>query len=217
MNRSRLKPVLGAIAVVALAAGALGGASSASTTARSAASCPYKFAVITHGDNGSFWSVVYKGAKNAASDLGCKLTEVYGSQQQGQAEPDDNAENAQIQNAINAKVNGIAVSDHDPEPDEPDDRRRRPRASRWCCSTPAVTTRTSPRASAMTCVGQPETARRPAGGGRGSRSGSSRTSCASSTSRDRTCSTAATASRRPRRRLAVQDGSAPRRARRAPS
>ena len=76
--------------------------------------CTYKFALITHGDNGSFWSVVYKGAKDAAADLGCTLTETYGSQQQGQAEPDDNAENAQIQDAINAKVNGMAVSDHDP-------------------------------------------------------------------------------------------------------
>jgi simple sugar transport system substrate-binding protein len=76
--------------------------------------CPYRFAVITHGDNGSFWSVVYRGARTAAADLGCKLTEVYGSQQQGQAEPDDNAENAQIQDAINQHVSGIAVSDHDP-------------------------------------------------------------------------------------------------------
>jgi simple sugar transport system substrate-binding protein len=90
--------------------------SSGSATAAAAASggCPYTFAVITHGDNGSFWSVVYKGAKDAASTLGCKLSEVYGSQQQGQAEPDDNAENAQIQDAINAHVSGIAVSDHDP-------------------------------------------------------------------------------------------------------
>ena len=76
--------------------------------------CPYRFAVITHGDNGSFWSVVYKGARTAAADLGCTLTEVYGSQQQGQAQPDDNAENAQIQDAINQHVSGIAVSDHDP-------------------------------------------------------------------------------------------------------
>lgn len=75
--------------------------------------CTYTFAVITHGDNGNFWSVVYKGAKDAAADYGCKLT-VYGSQQQGQAQPDDTAENAQIQNAINAHVNGIAVSDHNP-------------------------------------------------------------------------------------------------------
>jgi simple sugar transport system substrate-binding protein len=57
---------------------------------------------------------VYKGAKNASSDLGCTLTETYGSQQQGQAQPDDNAENSQINDAINAHVDGIAVSDHDP-------------------------------------------------------------------------------------------------------
>ncbi|MBV8218498.1 MAG: hypothetical protein JO325_08530, partial [Solirubrobacterales bacterium] len=50
--------------------------------------CNYKFALITHGDNGNFWSVVYKGAKNAAADYGCDLTEVYGSQEQGQAQPD---------------------------------------------------------------------------------------------------------------------------------
>jgi simple sugar transport system substrate-binding protein len=98
------------------------GGSSKSTSTTSAVNissagggvCNYKFALITHGDNGSFWSVVYKGAKNAASDLGCKLTEVYGSQQSGQAQPDDNAENAQVTNAINAHVNGIAVSDHAP-------------------------------------------------------------------------------------------------------
>ncbi|HET9103767.1 MAG TPA: substrate-binding domain-containing protein [Solirubrobacteraceae bacterium] len=84
------------------------------TQAASASHCPYRFAVITHGDNGSFWTVVYKGAKAAAADLGCQLSEVYGSQQQGQAEPDDSAENAQIQNAVNAKVNGIVVSDHNP-------------------------------------------------------------------------------------------------------
>src|SRR5215469_12586940 len=87
---------------------------SGSSAASSSGGCPYTFALITHGDNGSFWSVVYKGAKNAAADLGCKLSEVYGSQQQGQAQPDDNAENAQIQDAINAHVAGIAVSDHDP-------------------------------------------------------------------------------------------------------
>ena len=35
--------------------------------------CTYTFALITHGDNGNFWSVVYKGAKNAAADLGCAV------------------------------------------------------------------------------------------------------------------------------------------------
>ena len=92
---------------VALVAGSVTAITSAGSAGASApvraltsARCPYTFAVITHGDNGSFWSVVYKGAKDAASDLGCHLSEVYGSQQQGQAEPDDNAENAQILSLI---------------------------------------------------------------------------------------------------------------------
>ena len=88
--------------------------SSGGSTAGTSGRCLYTFAVITHGDNGSFWSLTYKGAKDAAKKLGCKLSEVYGSQQQGQAEPDDNAQNAQIQDAINAHVSGIVVSDHDP-------------------------------------------------------------------------------------------------------
>jgi simple sugar transport system substrate-binding protein len=123
VRRSLAVPAL--VAVIALLPAACGGSSkssgsktSSTTSAVNIASsnkpCAYKFAVITHGDNGNFWSVVYKGAKNAASDLGCTLTEVYGSQQQGQAQPDDNAENAQITNAINAHVDGLAVSDHDP-------------------------------------------------------------------------------------------------------
>src|SRR5947209_12378407 len=101
-----------ALAMVLLAA--CGGSSSSKTSAVNISNaggkvCNYKFALITHGDNGNFWSVVYKGAKNASSDLGCTLTQTYGSQQQGQAEPDDNAENNQINNAINAHVDGVAV------------------------------------------------------------------------------------------------------------
>jgi simple sugar transport system substrate-binding protein len=117
IRRKALVTLLGValLLVAACSSGSSSSSSSPGTTAVSASGqCPYTFAVITHGDNGSFWSVVYKGAKDAASALGCKLSEVYGSQQQGQAEPDDSAENAQIQDAINAHVNGIAVSDHDP-------------------------------------------------------------------------------------------------------
>jgi simple sugar transport system substrate-binding protein len=116
----------------------------------------YKFALITHGDNGSFWSVVYKGAKDAAADLGCTLTETYGSQQQGQAEPDDNAENAQIQNAINAKVNGMAVSDHDPALMNPT------LAKAAAAGIPVVLLNAGcddkdiAASAAITCVGQPE-------------------------------------------------------------
>jgi simple sugar transport system substrate-binding protein len=113
---------VGAAALLVAACGSSSKSSSAGSTTSAvnisastgAKVCPYKFALITHGDNGSFWSVVYKGAKDAAADLGCTLTETYGSQQNGQAEPDDNAENAQIQDAINAHVDGMAVSDHDP-------------------------------------------------------------------------------------------------------
>ena len=118
--------------------------------------CTYKFALITHGDNGSFWSVVYKGAKDAAADLGCTLTETYGSQQQGQAEPDDNAENAQIQDAINAHVNGIAVSDHDPSLMNPT------LAKAAAAGIPVVLLNAGcddqdiAASEAITCVGQPE-------------------------------------------------------------
>ncbi|MGH3286028.1 MAG: substrate-binding domain-containing protein, partial [Streptosporangiaceae bacterium] len=115
MSKKALVVLLGVPLLLITACSSSGSSSSSGTTGTSASgSCWYTFAVITHGDNGSFWSVVYKGAKDAASALGCKLSEVYGSQQGGQAEPDDNAENAQIQDAINAHVNGIAVSDHDP-------------------------------------------------------------------------------------------------------
>jgi simple sugar transport system substrate-binding protein len=129
---------------------------SGSSAASSSGGCPYTFAVITHGDNGSFWSVVYKGAKNAAADLGCKLSEVYGSQQQGQAQPDDNAENAQIQDAINAHVAGIAVSDHDPSLMNPTI------AKAEAAGIPVITLNAGcdpadlAASHALTCFGQPE-------------------------------------------------------------
>jgi simple sugar transport system substrate-binding protein len=100
--------------MVAVMAGCSSSKSGAISGSGSSGKCSYTFAVITHGDNSTFWSVVYKGARDAARDYGCRLSEVYGSEQQGQANPDDNAENAQIQDAINSKVDGIAVSDHDP-------------------------------------------------------------------------------------------------------
>jgi simple sugar transport system substrate-binding protein len=157
-----------AVGAAALLVAACGSSSSKSSSGGSTTSavniaassgnkvCPYKFALITHGDNGSFWSVVYKGAKDAAADLGCTLTETYGSQQQGQAEPDDNAENAQIQNAINAKVDGIAVSDHDPSLMNPT------LAKALGAGIPVVLLNAGcdntdiAASGALTCVGQPE-------------------------------------------------------------
>jgi simple sugar transport system substrate-binding protein len=142
---------------------ACGSSSSSSTTTTNAVNiasgsgpCSYKFAVITHGDHGSFWSVVYKGAKNAAADLGCKLTEVYGSQQQGQAEPDDNAENAQITNAINAKVDGIAVSDHDPTLMNPTLKSAAAKGIPIVLLNAGCDNADIAASAAITCVGQPE-------------------------------------------------------------
>jgi simple sugar transport system substrate-binding protein len=165
----RLRGSLGiavAVGATALLLAACGGSSSSGSKSTTSAvniaassggkPCTYKFALITHGDNGSFWSVVYKGAKNAAADLGCTLTEVYGSQQQGQAEPDDNAENAQISDAINAHVNGLAVSDHDPSLMNPT------LAKASASGIPVVLLNAGcddqdiAATGALTCVGQPE-------------------------------------------------------------
>ena len=156
---------VGAAALLVAACGSSSKKSSSAGTTTSAVNisasggnkvCPYKFALITHGDNGSFWSVVYKGAKDAAADLGCTLTETYGSQQQGQAQPDDNAENAQIQNAINAHVDGMAVSDHDPALMNPT------LAKAAAAGIPVVLLNAGcdnadiAASGALTCVGQPE-------------------------------------------------------------
>jgi simple sugar transport system substrate-binding protein len=184
LRRSLAVPL--AVAAAALLVAACGSSSkssskSSTTTAVNIASsnkpCSYHFAFITHGDNGNFWSVAYKGAKNAAADLGCQLTEVYGSQQQGQAQPDDNAENAQIQNAINAKVDGIAVSDHDPALMNPTLRSAVQKGipvvllNAGCDSTDIAAT------GAITCVGQPETLAGQASGQRFARLGATNVLC----------------------------------------
>jgi len=166
---SRSIGIVAAVGVAALLVAACGSSSSSSASksgtttsavniAATGKPCSgYKFALITHGDNGSFWSVVYKGAKDASADLGCTLTETYGSQQQGQAEPDDNAENAQIQDAINAHVNGMAVSDHDPSLMNPTLAKAAAAGipvvllNAGCDDTDIAATH------AITCVGQPET------------------------------------------------------------
>ena len=167
LRRSLTVPAL--VAVSALLVAACGGSSSSSSSASKSGSttsavniassskpCTYKFALITHGDNGNFWSVVYKGAKNAAADLGCTLTETYGSQQQGQAEPDDNAENAQIQNAINAHVDGMAISDHDPSLMNPTIKSAVSKGIPVVLLNAGCDDQDIAASGAITCVGQPE-------------------------------------------------------------
>ena len=180
--------VIAAVGVTVLALAACGSSSSKSSGGSSTSAvnisastgnkvCPYKFALITHGDNGSFWSVVYKGAKDAAADLGCTLTETYGSQQNGQAEPDDNAENAQILDAINAHVDGMAVSDHDPALMNPTLAKAAAAGipvvllNAGCDDTDIAASR------AITCVGQPEQLAGEAAGGEFKSLGSTNVLC----------------------------------------
>jgi simple sugar transport system substrate-binding protein len=188
LRRSLTVPVL--VAVAALGLAACGGSSksgasksksgtttSAVNIASSSKPCTYKFALITHGDNGNFWSVVYKGAKNAAADLGCTLTETYGSQTGGQAEPDDNAENAQIQDAINAHVDGMAISDHDPTLMNPTIKSAVSKGIPVVLLNAGCDDQDIAASGAMTCVGQPEQLAGEASGGRFKQLGATNVLC----------------------------------------
>jgi len=66
------------------------------------------FAVVTHGDGGSFWAVAKKGAEDAASDLG--VTVKY-----SESNNDAQTQAQMIEAAVTEKVDGIAVSAPDPD------------------------------------------------------------------------------------------------------
>jgi simple sugar transport system substrate-binding protein len=157
MRRAKAALVVAVVLILGACSGNATPSPAASGGSGSVAGCPYKFAVITHGDNGSFWSVVYKGAKDAAATKGCTLTEVYGSQQQGQAQPDDNAENAQIQDAINQKVDGIAVSDHNSSLMNPTIAKAVDAGIPVVLLNAGCDDQDIAASKALTCVGQPET------------------------------------------------------------
>ena len=61
------------------------------------------FAMVTHSDEGSFWSVVKKGAQQAAKDEGVKLI-------WSPSNNDPQKEAQLIDAAVSQKVNGLAVS-----------------------------------------------------------------------------------------------------------
>jgi simple sugar transport system substrate-binding protein len=117
--KRRLLSSLGLLVVLAFAAFAVGcggsdknstsTAAGGSSTAKSPANVDLtqgsnlKFAMVTHSDEGSFWSVVKKGAQQAAKDEGVKLI----------WSPSNNDPQKQAQliaAAISQKVNGLAVS-----------------------------------------------------------------------------------------------------------
>jgi simple sugar transport system substrate-binding protein len=109
--------VLVVLALTAFAAGCGGGSSNStstngggtSTASKSPANVTLtqgsnlKFAMVTHSDEGSFWSVVKKGAQQAAKDEGVQLI----------WSPSNNDPQKQAQliaAAISQKVDGLAVS-----------------------------------------------------------------------------------------------------------
>jgi simple sugar transport system substrate-binding protein len=101
-----------AAAVLATACGSTStstGSGGQSSNVNLTGGCKFTFAMITHGDTGSFWSVVKKGSEQAAKDLGCTVT-WYGSD--SGSGPNDQAEGQQIDTAISQGVDGLAVSEH---------------------------------------------------------------------------------------------------------
>lgn len=96
----------GIAAMVLIAVACQSGSSTAGTSPSAAASgTSYRFYFVTHGDNGTFWSVVQKGETQAASDL--HVTVNY----QG-SNNDDNQECQFISAAVTAKPDGLVVSPH---------------------------------------------------------------------------------------------------------
>jgi len=103
---SRMGALIGLAAVCLVAAACNTGTTGTSSTPTSGTSgASYKFYVVTHGDNGTFWTVVQKGAKQAASDLGVSLN------YQG-SNNDDTQECQFISAAVTAKPDGLVVSPH---------------------------------------------------------------------------------------------------------
>jgi simple sugar transport system substrate-binding protein len=66
------------------------------------------FAMVTHGDAGSFWSVVKKGALQAGQDLGVKVD-------YNESTNDPQKQAQMIEAAITSKVDGLAVSAPNPD------------------------------------------------------------------------------------------------------
>jgi len=103
---SRTRGVIGlAAAIVFVAACSSGTTSSSTSPSTAAAGSSLHFYFVTHGDNGTFWSVVQKGEKQAATDLGVSVN------YQG-SNNDDNQECQFISAAVTAKPDGLVVSPH---------------------------------------------------------------------------------------------------------
>ena len=117
MKRLPTRALLAVLAVTALVVAACGGGSnkSSSSSGSTAASgggtqsvsqtqgSGLTIAMVTHSDEGSFWSVVKKGAQQAAQDEGVKLI-------WSPSNNDPQKEAQLIDAAVSQKVDGLAVS-----------------------------------------------------------------------------------------------------------
>jgi simple sugar transport system substrate-binding protein len=158
----RLLGSLGLLVAIALFAVGCGGSSSNKTTSSSSGGgtstgggnvnltqgSNMTFAMVTHSDEGSFWSVVKKGAQQAAKDMGVKLI-------WSPSNNDPQKEAQLIDAAVSQKVNGLAVS----VPNA--DAIRAPLAKAKAAGIPIITLNSGEQDSkslgAITHVGQDET------------------------------------------------------------
>src|SRR4030081_2357006 len=102
----RLHGIAGIAAVGLFAAACTTSNNTSSTTPSSGTGkSAYTFYMVTHGDNGTFWTVVQNGQKQAASDLGVSVN------YQG-SNNDDTQECQFISAAVTAKPDGLVVSPH---------------------------------------------------------------------------------------------------------
>ncbi len=100
---SRIRQVIGSAVVFLFLAACTSGTPTA--TGSPGAGSNLRFYFVTHGDNGTFWSVVQKGEQQAAKDLG--VTVNY------QGSNNDDAQECQFINAaMTANPDGLAVSPH---------------------------------------------------------------------------------------------------------
>jgi simple sugar transport system substrate-binding protein len=93
------------MAAIGLFAVACNSSNNTSSTTPGSGKATYSFYMVTHGDNGTFWTVVQNGQKQAASDLGVTVN------YQG-SNNDDTQECQFISAAVTAKPDGLVVSPH---------------------------------------------------------------------------------------------------------
>ena len=152
---SRFRVVMGLAALCLLAAACESGTSgTGASPSTSSSGGGARFYFVTHGDNGTFWSVVQKGESQAASDLGVSVN------YQG-SNNDDSQECQFISAAVTAKPDGLVVSPHSQtvlDCAKQAAGQGIPLILINNCGTTATGQSYIAYSGALTCVGQPETA-----------------------------------------------------------